>query len=44
MTDKLNGGDQFPNLTLAAAGGGRINLPGDIETPLALVLFYRGHW
>ena len=44
MADKLNGGDQFPALTLNAAGGGQIHLPADIETPYALVLFYRGHW
>ena len=44
MAEKLNGGDTFPELKLSIAGGGTVTLPNDIETPYALVLFYRGHW
>ena len=44
MAEKLIGGDTFPDLKLNMAGGGSVTLPADIETPYALVLFYRGHW
>ena len=44
MTDKLTAGDTFPNLELSIAGAGTISLPDAIETPFAIVLFYRGHW
>ncbi len=44
MGHQLTGGDIFPSLTLNIADGSTVNLPGEIETPLAVVLFYRGHW
>ena len=44
MTEKLNIGDTFPELTLQVASGGALTLPGGIATPYAIVLFYRGHW
>lgn len=44
MPQKLGPGDPFPSLTLNLAGQGSLTLPSDIETPLAIVLFYRGHW
>tara|TARA_A100001037_G_C15126169_1_gene626298 strand:- start:555 stop:689 length:135 start_codon:yes stop_codon:yes gene_type:complete len=44
MADKLDPGSTFPDLNLRIAGGGTMSLPGDIEMPLAIVLFYRGHW
>ena len=44
MADKLNLGDSFPTVSLDLAGGGRFALPGGIETPYQIVLFYRGHW
>jgi len=44
MSDKLNPGDMFPELTLNIAGGSNVTLPTDLESPLTLVLFYRGHW
>ena len=44
MGDKLNLLDRFPRLTLELAGGGSLTLPDDLETPYAVVLFYRGHW
>ena len=42
--DKLTTGDDFPNLTLDLADGGTLELPEDIDTRFAIVLFYRGHW
>ncbi len=44
MGDKLQGGDALPQIELQLAGGGQINLPANIETPHAAILFYRGHW
>ncbi len=44
MPNMLEPRDQFPDITLNVAGGGSINLPADIDTPYAIVLFYRGHW
>ena len=44
MVDKLGTGDAFPSLSLKFAGGGVINLPEGLDTPLTVVLFYRGHW
>jgi len=44
MADKLTGGDDFPEIKLEIAGGPPVSLPDDINTPYALVLFYRGHW
>lgn len=44
MTGKLVGGDTFPELTLDIAGDGQLALPNDIDTPFAILLFYRGHW
>jgi len=44
VADKLNGGDQFPHLALTVVGGDTVELPEDIETRYAIVLFYRGHW
>jgi hypothetical protein len=44
MADKLNPGEAFPTLSLKIPGGDVVNVPGDMETPLSIVLFYRGHW
>jgi hypothetical protein len=44
MVEKLGTGDVFPFLSLKIAGGGEINLPEGLDTPLTVVLFYRGHW
>ena len=43
MTDKLNPGELFPSMALNIAGGEKWTLPDDIASPMALVLFYRGH-
>ena len=44
MTEKLQGGDAFPSLSLKIVGGGQVSLPDDLESPMTIVLFYRGHW
>lgn len=44
MATKLDAGDSFPQVTLSITDDGEMTLPDDIETPLAIVLFYRGHW
>ncbi len=44
MTTQLEPGDQFPELSLNIPGGETLTLPNDIDTPYAVVLFYRGHW
>ena len=44
MIEKLQGGDAFPSLSLKIAGGGQVLLPDDLESPMTIVLFYRGHW
>lgn len=41
---KLDAGDVLPDLTLNVGESDKINLPGDITTDYAIVLFYRGHW
>ncbi len=44
MADKLNPGEVFPDITLKIAGGGEMNIPSELTSPLNIVLFYRGHW
>ena len=44
MSAMLTSGDRFPAMTLSVAGGGELELPGDFEMPLNIMLFYRGHW
>ncbi len=44
MADKLNPGETFPQLTLNLPAGGALSLPDDLDSPLTVVLFYRGHW
>ncbi len=44
MASQLELGDTFPDLTLKLPGGEQLSLPQDIDTPYAVVLFYRGHW
>ena len=43
-TNKLGPGDPFPTLKLQLMDGSSRQLPGDLETPFTIVLFYRGHW
>ena len=44
MPNQLDMLDTFPSVSLSLAGGGTLTLPQDIETPYAILLFYRGHW
>ena len=44
MADKLRQGDRFPSLSLNLVDGKTIQIPGDITSRYAAVLFYRGHW
>jgi peroxiredoxin len=40
----LQNGDIFPSLTFARAGGGEIQLPGDLAGGFGVILFHRGSW
>ena len=42
--DKLNSGVTFPRLSLKTASDNNLVLPDGLETPLTIVLFYRGYW
>ncbi len=44
MTQPIGPGGTFPELTFTTSSGGSVSLPKDIDTPYAVVLFYRGHW
>jgi len=44
MAEKLSGGDVFPLMQLALAGGGSMALPSDLTSGYSVILFYRGHW
>ena len=41
---KLDAGDQLPDFVLKVGESDNLNLPADIETDYAIILFYRGHW
>ena len=43
MAEKLNAGEQFPELSLQA-GDTRIALPQLADSGYSIILFYRGHW
>jgi hypothetical protein len=44
MANPINLGGTFPILAFNTTDGRVITLPDDIQTPYAVVLFYRGHW
>ena len=44
MSEKLDAGATFPNMTLNLSAGGSLTLPGDLEPNYTILLFYRGHW
>jgi len=44
MNNKLNKGDQFPEMSLSITGDGKLTLPADLDKPYVFVLFYRGYW
>ncbi|MFK7914191.1 MAG: hypothetical protein AB8B93_09775 [Pseudomonadales bacterium] len=41
---KLGPGDLFPELKLTMISGSEVTIPGDMDSPYTIVLFYRGHW
>tara|TARA_B100001142_G_scaffold54707_3_gene53122 strand:- start:1316 stop:1579 length:264 start_codon:yes stop_codon:yes gene_type:complete len=44
MVGKLTTGDTFPELLLNILGGDSLKLPAELDAPITLALFYRGHW
>lgn len=44
MANPINLGGTFPTLSFSTTDGQSVTLPEDIQTPYAVVLFYRGHW
>ncbi len=44
MAEKLGIGSTFPPLTLKLVDGGTMDLPGGLDAPYKVILFYRGHW
>lgn len=42
--NKIDMGGQLPEFTLQVGVSETINLPSDIESDYAVILFYRGHW
>lgn len=40
----LQNNDVFPALTFPCAGGGEVQLPGDLAGAFGVILFYRGSW
>lgn len=44
MAEKLQAGDTFPEVSLDLVSGDTVTLPGDLDMPYGVVLFYRGHW
>ena len=42
MNEKLNTGNNFPNLSLTLIGGGTVELPTAPDDGYQVVLFYRG--
>ena len=44
MSQRLQNGQIFPRIEVAAVGGGALALPGDLAGSFGVVLIYRGHW
>ena len=44
MSEKLEIGASFPDITLDLVGGGTLDLPGGLDTKYKVILFHRGHW
>lgn len=44
MSEHLKNGQIFPELKIAAVGGGTLSLPGDLAGSYGVILIYRGHW
>ena len=44
MSEKLGIGATFPQMTIDLVDGGKLDLPGGIDSAYKVILFYRGHW
>ena len=44
MAEKLQQGDRFPSVSLQLVEGGSLEIPSEVTSRYAVVLFYRGHW
>ena len=44
MARQLGPGDRFPSYTVATVDGRTLNIPTDIKTDYAVIIFYRGVW
>lgn len=44
MSNRLNAGDVFPELSLTLIGGKQLRFPGELPGRYRIALFYRGHW
>ena len=44
QSTKLDGGDQFPAMSIALADGSTLNLPADLSAAYTILLIYRGKW
>jgi peroxiredoxin len=44
MGAKLDAGETLPTLDLKLVGGDSVRLPDQVDSPYAVILFYRGHW
>ncbi len=44
MPNQLDQTDTFPSIDLSLVGGDSLTVPEGIDTPYAILLFYRGHW
>ena len=42
--NRLDLGDQFPEMTLSLVDGNSLTLPGDLNGNWSIFLLYRGHW
>lgn len=44
MSQQLNAGDSFPDLSLTLVGGKSLRIPQELDGRYRVALFYRGHW
>lgn len=41
---KLDGGDQFPSMSMKLVDGDIFKFPEDLSAPFSILLIYRGKW
>jgi len=44
MAKQLGPGDIFPHYTVPTVDGRTLNIPADVKTEYAVIIFYRGIW